>query len=330
MKLGVFSCKPYDREFFAQANRRHAHELTCFDVHLNEQTATLAQGLRAVCAFVNDTLSRQTLSQLKSAGVELIALRSAGYNHVDLAAAQELGLTVVRVPRYSPSSVAEHTIGLILALDRKLFKAYNRVREGNFSLEGLLGFDLNGKTAGIVGTGEIGSQVAKILLAFGCRVLAVDPQPSPALRALGVEYFELDRLLPQVDLLSLHCPLTRETRHMINVETIGLMKDSVMLINTGRGALIDTKAVIRGLKTKKIGFLGLDVYEEEGDLFFDDRSSNIIQDDLFTRLLTFPNVMITGHQAFFTKEALQNIADTTLESVSDFEKGLPLRNEVRA
>lgn len=329
MKLAIFSCKNYDHEFFDEANRSNPHELTYFDAHLNEQTAALASGFRAICAFVNDNLSAHTLKNLKSVGVQLIALRSAGYNHIDLVAAKALGLKVVRVPRYSPFSVAEHTIGLILALNRKLFKAYNRVREGNFSLEGLLGFDLHGKTVGIAGTGEIGSQVAKIFLAFGCRVLAVDPLPSQFLSTQGVEYMPFDKLLPQVDILTLHCPLSHETRHMINSDTIGLMKNSVMLINTGRGGLIDTKAVIKGLKTQKIGFLGLDVYEEEGELFFDDRSLNIIQDDLFSRLLTFPNVMITGHQAFFTREALQSIARTTLANVSEFEKSAALSNEVR-
>lgn len=329
MKACIFSVKSYDREFFAVANLRYGHQLVYLESHLNEQSAALATGFEAVCPFVNDHLNRATLGALRRAGVRFLALRSAGFNHVDLVAARELGLRVARVPRYSPYAVAEHTIGLMLALNRKLFRAYNRVREGNFSLEGLMGFDMNQKVAGVVGTGAIGAQVAKILTAFGCRVLAVDPYPSSELTTIGVRYVSLEELLKESDIVTLHCPLTASTRHVIDAQAVERMKPSVMLINTGRGALVDTPAVIRGLKSGKIGAVGLDVYEEEDDLFFDDQSANIIQDDLFTRLLTFPNVFITGHQAFFTREAMHNIADTTLQNLRDFEAGAPFVNEIR-
>ena len=249
----------------------------------------------------------------------MIALRCAGYNNVDLNAATNHGLTIVRVPGYSPHSVAEHTVGLILALNRKLHRAYNRVREGNFSLEGLLGFDLHGKTTGVIGTGKIGTVVARILAGIGCRVLAVDPFPNEQCRALGVEYTEIDALFPRSDIVTLHCPLLPGNRHMIDAPALARMKPGVMLINTSRGALIDTPAVIEALKTGQVGYLGLDVYEEEEDIFFEDRSSFIINDDVFSRLLTFPNVIITGHQAFFTREALENIAQTTIENIVQFE-----------
>jgi D-lactate dehydrogenase len=327
MKVAVFSTKSYDRTFLEAANTQTKHELVFLEPRLNCETSVLATGCQAVCAFVNDQLNAQTLSKLASLGIKLIALRAAGYNNVDLVKAGDLGLTVVRVPAYSPYAVAEHTIGLILALNRRIPRAYNRVREGNFSLEGLLGFDLHGKTVGIVGTGRIGTITAQILQGFGCKVLAYDKSPLEDRQSL--EYVSFPQLLAAADIISLHCPLTTDTHHLINAKTIAQMKTGVMLINTSRGALIDTKAVIIGLKSGKIGYLGIDVYEQEGDLFFEDLSSAVIQDDLFERLLTFPNVLITGHQSFFTAEALKSIAETTLSNISDFEQGLACSNQVK-
>jgi D-lactate dehydrogenase len=295
---------------------------------LNEETVGLAAGFGAVCVFVNDRVNAAVIARLASLDIRLVALRCAGYNNVDLAAAKKHGITVVRVPGYSPYSVAEHTIGLMLALNRKLHRAYNRVREGNFALDGLLGFDMHGKTAGIIGTGKIGSVVAQILTGFGCPTLAFDPVPNDACRSLGVRYEKLDDLLAQSDIITLHCPLTPQNKHMIDAAAIEKMKTGVMLINTSRGALLDTIAVIRALKSGKIGSLGLDVYEEEEQIFFEDRSGLIIPDDVFARLLTFPNVIVTGHQAFFTREALVNIAATTIENVTRFEQGQALDNQV--
>jgi D-lactate dehydrogenase len=319
MKVAVFSTRPYDEHFLNEANR-NKHELVFFEVKLSPATAQLAASHDVVCAFVNDDLQREVLEQLATSGVKLIALRSAGFNHVDLVAAQELGLTVVRVPAYSPYAVAEHALALILALNRKLHRAYNRVREGNFSLDGLLGFDLHGKTIGIIGTGKIGAIFAGMMSGFGCRLLAYDPYPNKELESV-VNYVSLEQLLNESDVISLHCPLTPETHHIINEKSVDQMKQGVVLINTSRGALVDTPAVIEGLKEGKIGYLGLDVYEEEGDLFFEDLSSRVIQDDVFSRLLTFPNVLITGHQGFFTKEAVVNIAETTIANITAFEKG---------
>lgn len=321
MRVAVFSQKPYDREFLLAANEGHGHELIFFELHLNPTTAALARGFPAVCAFVNDCLDAIVLESLAESGTRLIALRCAGFNNVDLATAGRLGLTVARVPAYSPYAVAEHTVGLMLTLNRKIHRAFNRVREGNFSLDGLLGFDFHGKTMGIVGTGKIGLCVARILNGFGCRLLAYDPYPNPACVELGVEYVELADLLRQSDVVTLHAPLTPETHHLIDAEAIAQMRDGVMLINTSRGGLIDTVAVIDALKSGKIGYLGLDVYEEEADLFFEDLSQRPIQDDVFSRLLVFPNVLITGHQAFFTREALRNIAETTISNITNFETG---------
>lgn len=328
MRVAVFSSKNFERECFDAANADHMHLLTYFDAHLRAETARLAHGYPAVCVFVSDQVDAPTLAILKEGGTQVIVLRSAGYNHVDLPAAKKLGLKVLRVPSYSPHAIAEHTLCLILALNRKIYKAYNRVRDGNFSLDGLMGFDLYGKTAGVVGTGKIGALVAKLLQAFGCKVLAADPFPNPELSKMSIEYVPLPNLLVDSDIVSLHCPLTTETKHLINHKTIALMKKGVMLINTGRGALIQTEDLIEGLKTKKIGFVGLDVYEEENELFFEDLSSSIITDDVFSRLLTFPNVLITGHQAFFTKEALHNIVDTTLQNIGAFEAGKELVNQI--
>jgi len=328
MRVAVFSSKPYDERFLTEAAAGGGHDLDFLEARLSRSTAALASGYEAVCVFVNDDLGAGVLLRLKDAGVRLIALRSAGFNHVDLEAARSLGLTTVRVPAYSPQSVAEHTVALILALDRKIHRAYARVREGNFSLDGLLGFDLGNRTVGIVGTGRIGVAVAGVLSGFGCRLIGADVQRNPDAVAAGIEYVPLTRLWAEADVITLHAPLTQETRHMVDGFAIATMKQGVMLINTSRGALVDTAAVIEGLKTGRIGHLGLDVYEEEGDLFFEDLSETVIQDDVFSRLLTFPNVLITGHQAFFTVEALQAIAATTIANISAFAAGETSGNEL--
>ena len=323
VKVAIFSTKKYDREFLSAASGSR-HELYFFEPLLNEESAGLAAGFEAVCVFVNDQVNAPVIAKLRSLGVRLIALRCAGYNNVDLSAATKHGITVVRVPAYSPYAVAEHTIALMLALNRKLHRAYNRVREGNFALDGLLGFDVHGKTVGVIGTGQIGTVVAKILTGFGCPTLAFDPVPNPTCRSLGVRYVELNEVFAQSDIITLHCPLTPENKHMIDARALEKMKTGVMLINTSRGALLDTLAIIQGLKSGKIGYLGLDVYEEEEQIFFEDRSGLILSDDVFARLLTFPNVIITGHQAFFTREALLNIAATTIDNITRFENGQPV------
>lgn len=322
MRIAVFSTKPYDRHFLERANRQHGHghELTFFEPRLVEETAALAAGYPAICAFVNDRLNADVLHTLHEHGTELIALRSAGFNHVDLSVADRLSLTVARVPAYSPYAVAEHTLALVLSLNRKIHRAYNRVRDGNFSIEGMLGFDLHGKTIGVIGTGRIGVIFATLLHGFGCAVLAYDPYPSPEGEEVA-SYVPLRELFARSDVISLHCPLTPETHHLINREAVAHMRDGVMIINTSRGALVDTIAVIEGLKSGRIGYLGLDVYEEEENLFFEDLSERVITDDTFTRLLTFPNVLITGHQAFFTREAVTNIAETTLANVTAYATG---------
>ena len=327
MKVAVFSARNYDREFLTAANASR-HALRFFEPHLSEETAGLAAGFDAVCVFVNDRIDAAAIGKLSGFGVRLIALRCAGYNNVDLKAASKHDIAVVRVPGYSPYAVAEHTLGLMLALNRKLHRAYNRVREGNFALDGLLGFDIHGKTVGIIGTGKIGTVVAQIMAGFGCRTLAFDPIPNETCRSLGTRYVKFDDLLAQSDILTLHCPLTPDNKHMIDASALSKMRDGVMLINTSRGALIDTLAVIEALKSGKIGYLGLDVYEEEEQIFFEDRSGLIISDDVFSRLLTFPNVIVTGHQAFFTREALENISATTIDNISKFESGLALDNRV--
>lgn len=319
MRVAVFSTKPYDRHFLEQANAG-AHQLSFLEPALSEATVPLAAGAEAVCAFVNDDLSAGCLEALKGLGVRLVALRCAGFNRVDLGAAEALGLTVSRVPAYSPNAVAEHAAALILTLNRKIHRAFNRVREGNFALDGLLGFDLHGKTAGVVGTGKIGRCMARILAGFGCRILAYDPFPSPGITAMGGEYVGKAELLGQSDLVTLHCPLTPDTYHFIDAQAVSQLKHGAMLVNTSRGAVIDTRAAIEGLKSGVIGSLALDVYEEEGDLFFRDLSSTVIRDDVFARLLTFPNVLITGHQAFFTVEAMGAIAATTIGNITAFER----------
>jgi D-lactate dehydrogenase len=276
-----------------------------------------------VCAFINDDLSAPILERLAAGGTRLIALRSAGFNHVDLPAAQRLGLSVVRVPTYSPHAVAEHAVALILSLNRHLHRAYNRTRDGDFTLHGLTGFDLVGKTVGVVGTGQIGATFARIMAGFGCQLLAYDPYPNQQVEALGARYLPLDQLLEQAQIISLHCPLNEHTRHLINIDSLYRMQRGAMLINTGRGALVDTPALIEALKSGQLGYLGLDVYEEEAQLFFEDRSDLPLQDDVLARLLTFPNVVVTAHQAFLTREALGAIAQTTLDNITQWAAGTP-------
>ncbi|MDS9469400.1 2-hydroxyacid dehydrogenase [Paracoccus sp. MBLB3053] len=325
MRVTVFSTKPYDKAALNRANAASDCQLRFHSSRLSQDTLALADKADAVCVFVNDQLDAKVIAGLAERGVRLIALRCAGFNNVDLVEAGRRGIAVARVPAYSPHAVAEHTMALILALNRKITRAWNRVREGNFELDGLIGFDLHGKTAGIVGTGAIGVVLARILTGFGCRVLAHDLFDNPDCLELGVTYVPVAELLAQSHILSLHCPLTPGTRHLINADTIASMRQGAMLINTSRGALIDTAAAIEGLKSGRIGALGIDVYEEEGDLFFEDLSSQIIPDDVFARLLTFPNVLITGHQAFLTTEALDAIAQMTLANISAFSRsGAPL------
>ncbi len=329
MKVAVFSTKPYDRQVLEVANYDHEHDLVFFEVPLNRKTARLATGFPAVCVFVNDQLDAVTLEILAGHGTKLVALRCTGFNNVDLKTATSLGMAVVRVSAYSPYSVAEFAVGLILTLNRRFHKAYNRVREGNFALEGLVGFDLHGRTVGVIGTGKIGLIFAQIMQGFGCHILGYDLYPNPKFEVAGVaKYATLPEVFAQSDIISLHCPLTPETHHLINETAIAHMKRGVMLINTSRGGLIDTQAVTDALKSQKIGALGLDVYEQESELFFEDLSNQIIQDDLFERLLTFPNVIVTGHQAFFTAEALRDIAETTLANVTDIEAERDCPNQV--
>lgn len=329
MKIAMFSTKPYDRTYFEQANHDRRHEITYFELRLSRETVGLAAGYDAVCAFVNDVLDAGTLATLHRTGTRWIALRCAGFNQVDLAEAERLGMKVVRVPAYSPHAVAEHTVALMLSLDRKIHRAYARVREGNFALNGLIGFDLYGKTVGIIGTGKIGEVLAAILKGFGCRLLGYDLHPSAKCVELGMQYVSMEQLLAESDVVSLHCPLTPTTRHLINAEAIERMKPGVMLINTSRGAVVDTPAVIEGLKSGRIGYLGLDVYEEEADYFFEDLSDAGIADDVLARLLTFPNVLVTGHQAFLTHEALSEIAGTTLSNLDALEQTGVCQNEVK-
>lgn len=328
MQVAVFSTKPYDRRYLTEANRGAGHDLRFFEPRLTADTAPLADGSPAVCIFVNDVADAPTLERLAQHGTRLLALRSAGFNHVDLETAEELGITVTRVPAYSPHAVAEFTVGMILALARKYHRAHNRVREGNFALEGLLGFDLHGRSVGIVGTGKIGYHVAAALAGFGCVLYGYDPHPNPQVEALGVTYLDLDDLLARSEIITLHTPLTPETHHLIDRRALERVRRGAMLVNTSRGALIDTEAVIEALKDGRLEHLGLDVYEEEGDLFFEDLSDRVIQDDVFTRLLTFPNVLITGHQAFFTAEALAEIAATTVANVTAFAEGRTSGNEL--
>lgn len=331
MRVAVFSAKAYDRQFLQTAREAHLHEFVFHETLLKPETASLAAGYPAVCIFVNDDASANTLEQLAAGGTQLIALRCTGFNNVDLEVAAALGIKVVRVTVYSPFSVAEHVVALLQCLNRKIHRAYNRTREGNFTLDGLMGFDLYGRTVGVVGTGKIGRIFAKIMKnGFECEILGYDVYHNPEFEdEIGGKYVSLPELFSQSDIISLHCPLTSENHYMIDQTAISHMKPGVILINTSRGGLVDTEAVIDGLKAKKIGALGLDVYEQESNLFFEDFSSEIIQDDVIERLLSFPNVIITGHQAFFTQEAIQTISETTIASITEFEQGRPLTNEIR-
>jgi D-lactate dehydrogenase len=331
MRIAVFDTHSYDREALEAANGRFGHDLTFVEPRLTQHTARLAAGFPGVCSFVNDRLNAATLAMLHEGGTQLVALRSAGYNHVDLEEAARFGIRVTRVPEYSPYAVAEHAMAMVLALNRHVHRAYNRVRENNFSLDGLVGFDLHGKTFGIVGTGKIGAVLARIAYGFGCRVLGVDQQPNMELRqTAALEYVDLPELCRMADIISLHVPLTPRTRHLIDADALARMKRGVMLINTGRGALLDSRALIEALKRGHVGAAGLDVYEEEEKVFFRNLSEQVLQDDVLARLLTFPNVLVTSHQAFLTREALANIAETTLGNVQAFERGEPLTNEVVA
>ncbi|MBB6429621.1 2-hydroxyacid dehydrogenase [Algisphaera agarilytica] len=326
MKIAFFNTKRYDRRFFDAANAQHGHDITYLDPRLEVNSAVIAAGHDAACLFVNDDGSAAVIEVLAEQGIKHLALRSAGFNHVDLKAAEQAVITVCRVPAYSPHGVAEHAIALMMTLNRMTHRAFNRVRESNFALEGLLGFEMHGRTAGVVGTGKIGAAAARILAGFGCRVLAYDVYENDELKALGVEYVTLDELFAQSEIITLHCPLMPETEHLINADTLAQMQDGVMLINTSRGKLIHTDSVIDALKTGRVGHLGLDVYEEEDELFFEDHSGDILQDDEFARLLTFPNVLITGHQAFFTRHALEEIASVTLTNLTQLERGKPCPN----
>lgn len=321
MQVAVFSAKAYERPFLDAANAGAGHDLRYLDAGLTPHTVPAARGAPAVALFVSDDAGAPVLRALHAAGTRLLALRSAGFNHVDLDEAARLGLTVARVPAYSPFAVAEHAVGLMLALNRKFHRAYSRVREQNFALDGLMGFDMHGKTAGIIGTGKIGQCVCAILAGFGCRLLAFDPVANPACTALGARYVPLNDLYAASDIISLHCPLTPSTRHLIGADALASMKPGVMLINTSRGAVVDSRALIAAIKAGRVGSVGLDVYEEEGDLFFRDLSAEVIRDDVFVRLMTFPNVLITAHQGFFTREALTAIARTTIDNISAFQRG---------
>ncbi|KMQ51895.1 D-lactate dehydrogenase [Chitinispirillum alkaliphilum] len=328
VKIALFDSKPYDQEFFDTINQKYGYEIQYFPNRLSSETVALARDFDTICAFVNDNIDAKVITQLHESGTKLIALRCAGYNNVDLNSAYGK-IHVVRVPAYSPYAVAEHAVALMLSLNRKTHKAYFRTRDHNFSLNGLLGFDMHSKTAGIVGTGKIGKVAIDILKGFGMKILAFDVYPDQQFAEKnGVEYTDLDTLYKQSDIISLHCPLTPENVYMINSDSISKMKDGVMIINTGRGKLINSKDLIDGLKAKKIGSAGLDVYEEEGDYFFEDFSAEAISDDVLARLLSFPNVLVTSHQAFFTHEALDKIALTTLENIRNYHEEGHLPNEI--
>lgn len=328
MKVAFFSTRKYDREFFEKNNDAFGHDLTFFEAHLNENTVALAHDYEAICVFVNDRLSADLIKILQEGKTRLIALRCAGFNNVDLKVAAECGIKVVRVPAYSPNAVAEHVFAMLLTLYRYTHKAYNRVKEGNFSLNGMTGHEIFGKTVGLIGMGKIGQITADIFKGFGCRVLASDPFQFKEVSAKGIEYVDNETIYQEADIISLHCPLNEETKYLINKESLEQMKDGVTIINTSRGGLVNTKDVYSALKSGKIAFLGIDVYEEEEKLFFEDLSTEIIMDDLFMRLTTFPNVLITGHQGFFTQRALNNIAETTLRNILEIERDGKSENEV--
>lgn len=329
MRTAMFSTKSYDQEYFEKYSKDHSHSFTFFETPLNKDTANLTIGFDIVCVFVNDKIDKDTIEILSRNGIKLIALRCAGYNNVDIKSAKSNNIKVVRVPAYSPEAVAEHSIALILTLNRKTHKAYNRIREGNFSLKNLIGFNLYGKTVGVIGTGQIGVTFCRIMKGFGCKIIAFDISKSEELINIGVDYLPLNEVFKYSDILSLHCPLTPETKHIINEQSLSLMKKGVMIINTSRGALINTADVITSLANQKIGYLGIDVYEQEENLFFEDLSESIIQDELILRLNSFPNVLITSHQAYFTKEAMEEITITTLENINSFKNNLALKNEIK-
>ncbi|MGV7207540.1 2-hydroxyacid dehydrogenase [Oxalobacteraceae bacterium A2-2] len=330
MKTAVFSARRYDKTMLARANSEAGagHELRFLEDRLTAASAPLAAGCEAVCVFVNDTVDAGTLAILAGLGVRLVATRSTGYNQIDAAAAARHGIAVVRVTDYSPHSVAEFAVGLLLAVNRKIVRASVRTRDGNFDLDGLMGFDLHGKTVGVIGTGKIGSIFARIMAGFGCTVLGHDSHPSPAFAALGGRYVAVEELLACSDVVSLHCPLTSETRHIVNAASLARAKRGSILVNTSRGGLIDTEAAIAALKTGQLGGLAIDVYEQEAALFFQDLSSTVICDDVIQRLVSFPNVIVTGHQAFFTLEAIGQIMRTTVDSITAFERGEPLANRI--
>lgn len=328
MKTAVFSARRYDQSLLARANQGAGHALLFIQDRLTAETAPLAAGCPAVCVFVNDQVDAAVLRALAAQGTRLVATRSTGFNHIDAQAAEALGIAVVRVADYSPHSVAEFAVGLLLAVNRKIARASMRTRDGNFELDGLMGFDLHGKTVGVVGTGKIGSIFARIMRGFGCTVLGHDTAPSPAFAQMGAHYVALPELLARADVVSLHCPLTEATRHLVNAQTLAGAKRGALLVNTSRGALVDTEAAIEALKTGQLGGLAIDVYEQEASLFFQDLSSTVITDDVIQRLVSFPNVIVTGHQAFFTQEAIGQIMQTTIDSITAFERGEPLVNRV--
>ena len=328
-RIAIFDTKPYDRFFFEEENRKYGFDITYFEAKLRPRTVNVTAGFNAVCAFVNDELDAEVMEQLHKNGVKLVAMRCAGYNNVNLQAACKFGIQVVRVPQYSPYAVAEYALALLMTLNRKVHRAYNRVREGNFSINGLMGFDLHGKTMGVIGTGKIGRTFIGLLRGFGMRVLAYDLYPNPeSARELDFEYVPLETIFRESDIISLHCPLTPENHHMINDATIAMMKKGIVLINTSRGRLIHSAALVNGLKSGRIGGAGLDVYEEETDYFFEDRSDRAVLDDILARLMTFPNVIVSSHQAFFTAEAERNIAETTMKSIGDFAAGRTLEDSI--
>jgi len=329
MKVALFSSKPYDVRYFKQFNSKFNHQLTFFETNLNIHTTNLTKDFETICVFVNDKLDEKVIKKLAENNVKHIALRCAGYNNLDLEAANRYNVKVTRVPAYSPQAVAEHALSLILTLNRKTHKSYNRIKEGNFSLNGLIGFDLNNKNVGVIGTGKIGQAFCKIMIGLGCNVFAYDLYPQESLKNQGVRYLSLDKLYEKSDIISLHCPLTPETKHIINDNSISKMRNHVMIINTSRGALINTEDAIKNLKEKKMGYLGIDVYEQEEEIFFEDKSEQIIEDDTLIRLISFPNVLITSHQAFLTQEALTEIAQTVLQNIDDFEHGKDLENQVK-
>ncbi|AUX93528.1 2-hydroxyacid dehydrogenase [Mixta gaviniae] len=328
MKLAVYSTKQYDKKYLDHVNQRFGFDIEYFDFLLSERTAINADNCEAVCIFVNDDASRPVLEILHSQGVKTIALRCAGFNNVDLDAAKALGMKVVRVPAYSPEAVAEHAVGMMMTLNRRIHRAYQRTRDANFSLEGLIGFNMHGRTAGVIGTGKIGIATLRILKGFGMRLLAFDPYPNPQALDLGAEYVDIKTLFKESDVITLHCPLTPDNHHLLDAAAFSQMKDGVMIINTSRGGLVDSQAAIDALKQQKIGSLGMDVYENERDLFFEDKSNDVIQDDVFRRLSACHNVLFTGHQAFLTAEALTAISETTLSNLQQLQKGEACPNEV--